>query len=215
MDDNTDATLPLHVPLTTETVIKTSSNRLSMGENEDKDKIQDDDLNGSIYILFKNYCEMLLDLQLWKCFKENADLGNLSAKYWKGYYLYNGYDGVVEKDQTSAMELFKEAHCLAMLRWSVVNFEFSLKAGWKSKPKVISISTPRVALKLLTEVFKEHPDDELRSVATILQLLRTKSQIYTNDYNIATIFHFLFANYSKNYYDIDILTASSAIMAVV
>ncbi|CAG8786403.1 21344_t:CDS:2, partial [Gigaspora rosea] len=36
-------------------------------------------------------------------------------------------------------------------------------AGWKSKPKVISISTPRVALKLLTEVFKEHPDDELRS----------------------------------------------------
>ncbi|RIB15742.1 kinase-like domain-containing protein [Gigaspora rosea] len=45
----------------------------------------------------------------WKCFKENADLGNLSAKYWKGYYLYNGYDGIVEKDQTSAMELFKEA----------------------------------------------------------------------------------------------------------
>ncbi|CAG8586962.1 38502_t:CDS:2, partial [Gigaspora margarita] len=35
--------------------------------------------------------------------------------------------------------------------------------GWKSKSKVINISTPRVALKLLTEVFKERPDDELRS----------------------------------------------------
>lgn len=45
----------------------------------------------------------------WKCFKENADLGNLSAKYWKGYYLYNGYDDIVEKDQISAMELFREA----------------------------------------------------------------------------------------------------------
>ncbi|CAG8624491.1 18882_t:CDS:2, partial [Racocetra persica] len=65
-------------------------------------------------------------------------------------------------------------HCLAMLRWSVINFEIFMKAGWKSNPKMIRISTPRVALKLLTAVFKEQPDDELRSVATILQMLRKK-----------------------------------------
>ncbi|CAG8780220.1 14205_t:CDS:1, partial [Acaulospora morrowiae] len=45
----------------------------------------------------------------WKCFKENADLGNISAKYWQGYYLSNGYDGVVKKDKDKAMELLKEA----------------------------------------------------------------------------------------------------------
>ncbi|RIB15674.1 hypothetical protein C2G38_1562076 [Gigaspora rosea] len=47
--------------------------------------------------------------QAWKCFKENADLGNLSAKYWQGYYLSHGYEGVVKEDQMKAMELFKEA----------------------------------------------------------------------------------------------------------
>ncbi|CAG8607823.1 8448_t:CDS:2 [Acaulospora morrowiae] len=51
----------------------------------------------------KNYKEA------WKCFEENADLGNISAKYWKGYYLSNGYDGVVKKDKEKAMELLKEA----------------------------------------------------------------------------------------------------------
>ncbi|CAG8726864.1 12201_t:CDS:1, partial [Gigaspora margarita] len=72
--------------LITETVIKMSSNCLSMGENEDKDKIQDNKLNGSEFIkhtckqkrkcpiqecnivtrhlVLKNYCNMLLDLQL-------------------------------------------------------------------------------------------------------------------------------------------------------
>ncbi|CAG8820506.1 2159_t:CDS:2, partial [Gigaspora margarita] len=28
----------------------------------------------------------------WKCFEENANLGNITAKYWQGYYLLNGYD---------------------------------------------------------------------------------------------------------------------------
>ncbi|CAG8547729.1 3322_t:CDS:2, partial [Dentiscutata heterogama] len=44
----------------------------------------------------------------WQCFEENAKLGNKEAKYWKGYYLSNGY-GVVEVDQKQAMELFDEA----------------------------------------------------------------------------------------------------------
>ncbi|CAG8697030.1 7084_t:CDS:2 [Gigaspora margarita] len=44
----------------------------------------------------------------WKCFNENADLGDNSAKYWQGYYLCHGY-GVVEKNERRAMELFKEA----------------------------------------------------------------------------------------------------------
>ncbi|CAG8840570.1 24950_t:CDS:1, partial [Racocetra persica] len=45
--------------------------------------------------------------QAWECFSENADLGNPQAKYWKGYYLWEGYH--VEKNREEAIRLFKEA----------------------------------------------------------------------------------------------------------
>ncbi|CAG8661217.1 995_t:CDS:2 [Acaulospora morrowiae] len=43
----------------------------------------------------------------WECFVAHSDLGNKTAKYWQGYYLWEGY--VVEKDRKRASELFKEA----------------------------------------------------------------------------------------------------------
>ena len=43
----------------------------------------------------------------WECFNTHADLGDTTAKYWKGYYLWEGY--VDEKDRAKASELFKEA----------------------------------------------------------------------------------------------------------
>ncbi|KAF0531738.1 kinase-like protein [Gigaspora margarita] len=44
----------------------------------------------------------------WQCFEENANLGNLKAKYWQGYYLYHEY-GVVAQDIEKAKQLYKEA----------------------------------------------------------------------------------------------------------
>ncbi|RIB18810.1 kinase-like domain-containing protein [Gigaspora rosea] len=43
----------------------------------------------------------------WKCFKQNAELGNPAAKFWIGYYLHYVYH--VEKDPIQARKLFKEA----------------------------------------------------------------------------------------------------------
>ncbi|GBB96882.1 hypothetical protein RclHR1_02860015 [Rhizophagus clarus] len=43
----------------------------------------------------------------WKCFEENAKLGNAFAKYWQGYYLQKGL--FVEKDIDRATKLYKEA----------------------------------------------------------------------------------------------------------
>jgi serine/threonine protein kinase len=43
----------------------------------------------------------------WKCFEQHANIGNMLAKYWKGFYYSQGY--YVEKDQIKAKELFKEA----------------------------------------------------------------------------------------------------------
>ncbi|KAF0380092.1 kinase-like protein [Gigaspora margarita] len=45
--------------------------------------------------------------EAWKCFDENAKLGDSLAKYWKGYYLYEGY--FVDKNKEQANKLFKEA----------------------------------------------------------------------------------------------------------
>ena len=49
----------------------------------------------------KNYAKA------WECIKENAEIGNKEAKFWKGYYLTHGYN-VVTPDPEQAMELFKE-----------------------------------------------------------------------------------------------------------
>ncbi|RHZ75869.1 hypothetical protein Glove_209g135 [Diversispora epigaea] len=43
----------------------------------------------------------------WDCFVSHADLDNALAKYWKGYYLWEGIE--VEKDRKQARELFKDA----------------------------------------------------------------------------------------------------------
>ncbi|CAG8785296.1 20996_t:CDS:2, partial [Cetraspora pellucida] len=90
-----------------------------------------------------------------------------------------------------------------------------INAGWENNPKMINISTLRVALDLLAAVFKEHPNDELRSIATILQLLRRHGKICTSDYDMTAILYFLFSNHPRDYYDIDVLTASSAITEVI
>ncbi|CAG8440203.1 1523_t:CDS:2 [Acaulospora morrowiae] len=43
----------------------------------------------------------------WMCFEKHAVLGDPKAKYWQGYYLWNGYHG--SKDAEKATNLFKEA----------------------------------------------------------------------------------------------------------
>ncbi len=43
----------------------------------------------------------------WKCFDGNAEVGDILAKYWCGYYYLEGKH--VKKDKKRAMELFKEA----------------------------------------------------------------------------------------------------------
>ncbi|CAG8785910.1 38134_t:CDS:2 [Gigaspora margarita] len=45
--------------------------------------------------------------EAWKCFDENAKLGDSLAKYWKRYYLYEGY--FVDQNKEQANILFKEA----------------------------------------------------------------------------------------------------------
>ncbi|CAG8565582.1 14116_t:CDS:2 [Acaulospora morrowiae] len=44
----------------------------------------------------------------WKCFQDHAYLDSITAKYWMGYYLIEGYPSGV-KDLVKASQLFKEA----------------------------------------------------------------------------------------------------------
>ncbi|CAI2166719.1 19772_t:CDS:10 [Funneliformis geosporum] len=43
----------------------------------------------------------------WECFNAHAELGNTTAKYWKGYYLWEGYS--CQKDRVEASKLYKAA----------------------------------------------------------------------------------------------------------
>ncbi|CAG8813625.1 17438_t:CDS:2, partial [Gigaspora margarita] len=72
---------------------------------------------GFRYHKYKNHAKA------WQCIKENADIGNKDAIFWKGYYLTNGY-GVVDPDPDQAMKLYKEAadygHVEAQYRYAAL-----------------------------------------------------------------------------------------------
>ncbi|CAG8551212.1 42449_t:CDS:2 [Gigaspora margarita] len=75
----------------------------------------------------------------WKCFEENAALGDLLAKYWQAYYLFNGYG--VKEDKERAKQLFKEAadndHTDAQLRYAVLLLQDIVKEKSDSKKGVM------------------------------------------------------------------------------
>ncbi|KAF0561093.1 kinase-like protein [Gigaspora margarita] len=75
----------------------------------------------------------------WKCFEENAALGDLLAKYWQGYYFLNGYG--VKEDKERAKQLFKEAadneHTDAQLRYAVLLLQDITKEKDDSKKGVM------------------------------------------------------------------------------
>ncbi|CAG8781958.1 1621_t:CDS:2, partial [Gigaspora rosea] len=48
-------------------------------------------------------------------------------------------------------------HSIAMLRWSVVNCEIFMQAGWNGNHRINTISTPRIRIKLASAAFKQHP----------------------------------------------------------
>ncbi|CAB4414292.1 unnamed protein product [Rhizophagus irregularis] len=62
-------------------------------------------------------------------------------------------------------------HLFAMLKFSVVNFEIFLGA---SRRNTVNISIPQVALNLLSAIYEDHPNEELRSITWTLQSLRNK-----------------------------------------
>ncbi|GBB98111.1 hypothetical protein RclHR1_03140010 [Rhizophagus clarus] len=60
----------------------------------------------------------------WECFNAHANMGNKTAMYWKGFYLWNG---LVEKNQIEAKRLFKIAadagFVEAQLEYAFANLE--------------------------------------------------------------------------------------------
>ncbi|CAG8601558.1 10312_t:CDS:1, partial [Diversispora eburnea] len=60
----------------------------------------------------------------WECFLAHAKLENATAKYWKGYYLWEGIG--VEKDRVQARELFREAADNGGIADAQLHYAFSL-----------------------------------------------------------------------------------------
>ncbi|RIB03771.1 hypothetical protein C2G38_2122302 [Gigaspora rosea] len=107
-------------------------------------------------------------------------------------------------------------HSIAMLRWSVVNCEIFMQAGWNGNHRINTISTPRIRIKLASAAFKQHPNKQLNSVETTLWSLCDKGVICSHEISLTTFIRWLFYyNEKKNYYDIDDLTVISVILAVI
>ncbi|CAG8571814.1 874_t:CDS:2 [Acaulospora morrowiae] len=83
------------------------------------EEIEEDDLFDSDIILLSSVRKRLKlsegikahergdEQKAWECFDYHASINNPQAKYWKGFYLWEGR--CVKKDRTLASQLFKEA----------------------------------------------------------------------------------------------------------
>ncbi|CAG8836636.1 20761_t:CDS:1, partial [Racocetra persica] len=105
-------------------------------------------------------------------------------------------------------------HSIAMLEWSVLNYEILLKSGWNGQRKFYTISTPRIEFKYVSQIFARHPNNQVRSMATALSSLKTKGRIHSSETSLTVLMRWLFRSKTECYYDIDELTAVSVILAV-
>jgi TPR repeat protein len=93
----------------------------------------------------------------WECFETNAKLGNISAIYWQGYYLWEGYH--IPADHTRAVNCYKEAakngHADAQLRYafSAINREKINIKGFLKFLKMSANEGNALALFNLGEVY--------------------------------------------------------------
>ncbi|CAG8466684.1 6931_t:CDS:2 [Dentiscutata erythropus] len=60
----------------------------------------------------------------WNCFVKNAELNDRFAKYWKGYYLWEGHH--VSQDKNQAAALFKDA-AEDGVEYAQLRYAFALK----------------------------------------------------------------------------------------
>jgi len=93
----------------------------------------------------------------WKCFEANAQLGNISAIFWQGYYLWEGY--YTPADHLRAINCYKEAakngHSDAQLRYafSVINREKINLKGFLKFLKMSANEGNALALFNLGEIY--------------------------------------------------------------
>ncbi|CAG8466822.1 3576_t:CDS:2 [Funneliformis mosseae] len=93
----------------------------------------------------------------WKCFEANAQLGNISAIYWQGYYLWEGY--YTSADHVRAINCYKEAakngHADAQLRYafSAINREKMNLKGFLKFLKMSANEGNALALFNLGDVY--------------------------------------------------------------
>ncbi|CAG8541892.1 4445_t:CDS:2 [Funneliformis caledonium] len=123
-----------------------------------------------LYALYSNYymgennslqkrpSSMIRDKEkAWKCFEANAQLGNISAIYWQGYYLWEGY--YTSADHVRAINCYKEAakngHADAQLRYafSAINREKMNLKGFLKFLKMSANEGNALALFNLGDVY--------------------------------------------------------------
>ncbi|RHZ46438.1 hypothetical protein Glove_621g58 [Diversispora epigaea] len=78
----------------------------------------------------------------WECFLAHTDLDNATAKYWKGYYLWEGIE--VEKDQTADEEIADAQlrYAFSLVDNPLVNFDRDVYLHGKLG-KALNIDQPK------------------------------------------------------------------------
>ncbi|KAF0552563.1 ran-binding protein 10 [Gigaspora margarita] len=106
-------------------------------------------------------------------------------------------------------------HLIEILKWSVVDRDVFVEVGWRDT-QLNEISTPRTEINLAISVLQNHISSKFHFAAKTLKALESKKKLINNGIcwsNIPMFIGNFFIKY--NYYDIDVITVVTAVLAVV
>ncbi|CAG8626865.1 5812_t:CDS:2, partial [Diversispora eburnea] len=111
-------------------------------------------------------------------------------------------------------------HIINMLRWHIVDQEMFNSIGWTKIPQRHFVSKPSFGLRLVSNVLKQHSNNQLHLAEQSLQNLIMNKRIKDSDHNwmstpITSIMQFFSQKLDDKYFDIDALTVVSVVSSII
>ncbi|CAG8682426.1 2041_t:CDS:2 [Cetraspora pellucida] len=108
-------------------------------------------------------------------------------------------------------------HLISMLRWHVVDQEMFNSIGWTKIPQRHFVSKPSFGLRLVSNVLKQHSNNQLHLAERSLQNLIMNNKIKDSDHSsfITSIMQFFSRKLDDKYFDIDALTVVSVVSSMI
>ncbi|KAF0395944.1 hypothetical protein F8M41_010167 [Gigaspora margarita] len=152
---------------------------------------------------------------------KSVEMDEINVDYTK-HQLLKAYCTLLSKLQFHPVEEESQRarHMITMLRWHVVDQEMFNSVGWTKIPQKHFVSKPSFSLRLVSNVLKQHSNNQLHLAEQLLQNLIMNNRVENSDHSwmstaVTSIMQFFSQKLDDKYFDIDALTVVSVVSSII